>query len=218
MRLIRYVIPLALLIVTRMASASPIVCSAGNEDSTCLPAIYGSAIPAPGCPAGWTQTSAPQWQGSHWSSPGCAAPAPPPVQPPPVTQSPDLFAICKAALRQWVSTQGWGNMRPGWMNLNSASPPGYTTASGMSGGLGAVLWSAQAGFASMATRDAMFTMWTGGPLGGTYEVIGGFDNGFDDQYTVPSCLINTSGTVLQLTAGRVTSACSGCSSGPGGGH
>jgi hypothetical protein len=46
----------------------------------CLP---NNPPPAPTCPAGQTQTTAPVWNGEAWSAPGCTiANPPPPINPP----------------------------------------------------------------------------------------------------------------------------------------
>jgi hypothetical protein len=69
----------ALLSGARCALATPVLCSPGNQDSTCVPLISGGPIPAPRCStdAGWTTTSPAVWQGSHWSEPQCNYEAPP---------------------------------------------------------------------------------------------------------------------------------------------
>lgn len=95
MKLIKFMPAAALLFGTHAALANPVVCSAGNQDSSCLQPIRSDPIPAPGCPGGYSQTSAPVWQGSGWSQPGCTPPPPPPpVTVPPPPPPPDQKAFC----------------------------------------------------------------------------------------------------------------------------
>ncbi|WP_410199469.1 hypothetical protein [Burkholderia cenocepacia] len=64
---------------TLHARATPVVCSSGYQDNTCLTPIRHDPIPAPQCAQGpgWVTTGSPVWQGSHWSQPQCSYQAPP---------------------------------------------------------------------------------------------------------------------------------------------
>lgn len=55
--------------------------------------------PPPSCPAGYSQTSSPWWNGSSWVGLGCAAPPPPP----PPSASADPVATCNA----YTAAQGF---------------------------------------------------------------------------------------------------------------
>lgn len=61
------------------ARATPVSCSPGYTDNTCLTPIHHDAVPAPTCTQGpgWTTTGSPVWQGSRWSQPQCNYQPPP---------------------------------------------------------------------------------------------------------------------------------------------
>lgn len=156
----------------------------------------------PTCPGGFTETSAPVWNGSSWTGLGCQPTIPPP---PPTTT---LLGQCETALYSWVSGQPWGDMSPGWMDRNSGSTA-YTNSGGVSGGINP--WSAQTGFGTVVLQDARFTLWTGGTLGSNYEVTGGFDNGgFSEYFIAPYCQITAAGTITNLNGQTISAQCSGC--------
>ncbi len=76
---------------TSLAFAGPSDCKPGRQDNTCVAFIGHAAIPAPLCPSGQRQISAPVWLGTYWSQPQCKIPDPPPPPPPPPQ---DLVAEC----------------------------------------------------------------------------------------------------------------------------
>lgn len=43
----------------------------GQQDVTCLTSIAKTAVPAPTCASGYTQTTAPTWNGTSWTGLGC---------------------------------------------------------------------------------------------------------------------------------------------------
>lgn len=67
-----------LLLAGHAALGTPVVCSLGYGDSTCVPALQASAEPQPQCSnaAGWTTSAPAAWEGSHWSQPICTYQAP----------------------------------------------------------------------------------------------------------------------------------------------
>ncbi len=73
--------PLLLLpfLASLAASAQPVHCSPGFQDSACQGVLLNPPQPAPTCTtaAGWITTSAAVWQGSRWSVPSCNYFAPP---------------------------------------------------------------------------------------------------------------------------------------------
>jgi len=66
-------------LIAAAAQAQPAHCSPGFQDSSCAGVLLNAPQAAPTCSgaAGWTTTSAPVWQGSHWSAPGCTYTPPP---------------------------------------------------------------------------------------------------------------------------------------------
>lgn len=64
---------------TLHARATPVVCSSGYQDNTCLTPLRHDPIPAPQCAQGpgWVTTASAVWKGSHWSQPRCSYQAPP---------------------------------------------------------------------------------------------------------------------------------------------
>jgi hypothetical protein len=67
-------VTLALSCLGHSAFATPVQCSAGYQDSTCLTPIRQGPTAAPTCStgAGWTTVSPAVWQGYQWSQPQCA--------------------------------------------------------------------------------------------------------------------------------------------------
>lgn len=61
------------------ARATPVSCSSGYQDNTCLTPIHHDPTPAPKCSTdpGWITTGNAVWQGSHWSQPQCSYQPPP---------------------------------------------------------------------------------------------------------------------------------------------
>ena len=61
------------------ASASPVICSLGYADSTCIEPLQSGWQAPPTCStaAGWTTLSPATWAGSHYTSPQCNYQAPP---------------------------------------------------------------------------------------------------------------------------------------------
>ncbi len=98
---------LALVACCRSASATPVVCSWGYQDSTCLTPQQHSPTPPPACQSGpgWTTISSAVWQGSHWSQPACNYQAPP---------------SCPGGYQQ-TSAPWWNGS--GWVGLGCTLPP-----------------------------------------------------------------------------------------------
>ncbi|QUN49902.1 hypothetical protein KEH59_27005 (plasmid) [Burkholderia contaminans] len=74
-----FTISIAATLSIQNARATPVTCSPGYQDNTCLTPIYHDPIPAPQCAQGpgWVTTGSAVWQGSHWSQPQCSYQAPP---------------------------------------------------------------------------------------------------------------------------------------------
>ena len=68
-----------LLLIGRSALATPVRCSPGYVDSTCITALVGAPIPPPVCATapGWTTITAAKWIGSGYTQPQCSYQAPP---------------------------------------------------------------------------------------------------------------------------------------------
>jgi hypothetical protein len=109
------------------ARATPVSCSPGYTDNTCLTPIHHDAVPAPTCPAGWTQSTAPRWIGSKWTSPGCQPPPPPPdpqPDPPPapvaVNPTQSCLALADSQGYQIDTTQVVDGGYQGWYFPNGS--------------------------------------------------------------------------------------------------
>jgi hypothetical protein len=61
-------------LIAHIGLATPILCSPGYQDATCLTPFVSAAAPAPACRTdpGWTTTAPAVWQGSQWSQPQCS--------------------------------------------------------------------------------------------------------------------------------------------------
>ncbi len=77
--MVRWALLICMLAMAQVASARPVRCSYGYQDSSCPPNLVNAPQPQPQCPgsAGWTTTAASQWIGSQWSAPSCNYQAPP---------------------------------------------------------------------------------------------------------------------------------------------
>ena len=87
--------------------AAPARCSAGYQDSTCVPALSAPWQTAPTCSngPGWTTVAAAQWQGAYYSAPACNYQAPP---------------TCPNGFNQ-TSAPSWNGSS--WVGLGCAAPP-----------------------------------------------------------------------------------------------
>ena len=76
---LRVVLLGGILLAGRGASAAPVTCSYGYQDSTCGTNLYNAPQVAPTCAAtaGWTTTVAAKWIGSQYSAPQCNYQPPP---------------------------------------------------------------------------------------------------------------------------------------------
>jgi hypothetical protein len=81
--IVRLLLLLLALLITESASATPVRCSYGYQDSTCLPTLSYAPQPPPQCPTsvGWTTVAAAVWIGSQFSAPQCSYQAPPACPP-----------------------------------------------------------------------------------------------------------------------------------------
>ena len=77
--LIRLVLFVGMLLLGQSSFATPVRCSPGYQDNTCLTPISQAPTPQPQCStgAGWTTVAASTWIGSQWSAPQCNYQAPP---------------------------------------------------------------------------------------------------------------------------------------------
>ncbi len=105
-KLLTLIVLCVLLSGTRVASANPVLCSPGYQDSTCVTPISRAPSAAPQCStgAGWTTTSSPVWRGAYWSAPGCNYQAPP---------------SCPSGYTQ-ISGPAWNGSS--WVGLNCQPP------------------------------------------------------------------------------------------------
>lgn len=113
-RVDRFVWPVLAVITTVVAASmlvknahsTPVHCSPGYQDNTCLTAIHNDPIPAPTCSTGpgWVTTGRPVWQGSHWSQPQCS------YRPPPT---------CPAGMQQ-IAAPTWTGSQ--WTQLSCVWP------------------------------------------------------------------------------------------------